>query len=776
MAKKQTIADLLGSSDKRVQVSYDPSEITLSPTVQQARGSSTVVQAMPRTNQALKFANALNQVPQVLGQAANIGKAQALEDFSQMSDDEKNAAMVDDKKISKWLGYDKAFQESLVKDYFVRNANDITTRFTNLASNPTQYESDQGFDDALTNEKTKLIGELQEKFGNNPNRTMAINALGDKIMTKVIGASTEMYETNKINYSLDMEGAFLSTQILEEGADPTTAYKGYLEKLKTLPGVDNKIAKENFVVHSTAIATELKNNGQYEKAKEVAQAALDYQFFKGAKVSGKERQGLSNLLNGIEDAQDDETQRKTTSIATEVRRASESISYSLLGKDIQDASINQMEDVFTLIRPNVDLNGETVTQFFDTLEGTTDPQTRIRLYNDFLLELGQGKVDGKPASDLSKEVYNLSSENLIATQINLNNVSQSSVDGMTPDTIKNIVSQGYNHFSANPSHTPESMLGVYGHKGAAVPKELQAIYDDVHKIDYIKKIPAIQNLTESDVKNRLNASFRGTDSVNSFDLESVAISNEASIASNSIYNLLVEDIRDYARNGTVKQDGQDISIVDARPEIQSKAISDYINSQMNEYVEIENELFKGKTLFKGLYDESPLTGSVEDLVDDGFFANEGEAGSLEKAIEDTVSESEYEHLKQKNVKKLTRGKYIPTQGDLTKAYEDHRSKGENKELKATMLIYGYKQGFDPQSASDLKNTRLGINEVQLFANRGEFVDILNNKWLPVLTKSIEAPDTLTDAEQETLKVLTSFGIYDEETLNFFGTVQSDFLN
>jgi hypothetical protein len=64
----------------------------------------------------------------------------------------------------------------------------------------------------------------------------------------------------------------------------------------------------------------------------------------------------------------------------------------------------------------------------------------------------------------------------------------------------------------------------------------------------------------------------------------------------------------------------------------------------------------------------------------------------------------------------------------------------------------------------------------LFANRGEFVDILNNKWLPVLTKSIEAPDTLTDAEQETLKVLTSFGIYDEETLNFFGTVQSDFLN
>ena len=217
MSKKQTLKSLLGGSDDRVQVSYDPSEITLSPTVQQARGSTTVVQAMPRTNQALNFAKALNQVPQVLGQAAAIGKAQALEDFSQMSDAERDAATDDDKKISNWLGYDKAFQESLVKDYFVRNANSITKRFTDLANNPAQYESDQGFDDALSAEKQALIGELSEKFGNNPNRVMAINAIGDQVMTKVIGASIEMYETNKINYSLDMEGAFLSTQILEDG-------------------------------------------------------------------------------------------------------------------------------------------------------------------------------------------------------------------------------------------------------------------------------------------------------------------------------------------------------------------------------------------------------------------------------------------------------------------------------------------------------------------------------------------------------------------------------
>ena len=52
---------------------------------------------------------------------------------------------------------------------------------------------------------------------------------------------------------------------------------------------------------------------------------------------------------------------------------------------------------------------------------------------------------------------------------------------------------------------------------------------------------------------------------------------------------------------------------------------------------------------------------------------------------------------------------------------------------------------------------------------------MNNQWLHVLTKSLEEPDTLTDADQETLKVLTSFGIFDTATFEYFGEVQSQFL-
>ena len=784
MAKNPTIKSLLGISDERVQVSYDPSEITLAPTVQQTRGSGTVVQSMPQTTQALNFARALNQVPQVLGQMKNIGQAQAVEDFSQMSEDERKAAKADDKKIFRWLGYDKAFQEELIKDYFVRNEGDITQRFTNLASNPAAYESDGEFDAAITSEKQAFIEELKEEFGSNPNRVMAINAFGDKVMTEVIGKTTEMYETNKINYTLDIKGSHLADQI-KGGADPTVAFKEYLADIKSLDGVDNKLAKANFVVNSTAIGTELKNNGQYAEAKKVVQAALSYEFYKGAKISGQERQGLSNLLRQIEEGQEQDVERKTTSIATEVRRASESVSYSLLGKEIKPASINQMEDVFTLIRPNVDLDGESVNQFFETLKNTEDPQARIRLYNDFLLQLGQGTIDGKSASDLSKEIFNLSSQNLLETQIQLNSVTPESISGLTESQVKNITGQAYDFFTANPTALPEQMLFTYGYGKAKVPAELQNIYDEVHKTDYLTEVPAVQNLSESDITNKLKISFGATTKLNRTQqgFRDLNLAAESATRSNSIYNLLVADIQDFARNGIVEQDGQDISIIDADPAVRNKAIADFINTQIDEYVEIENELFKGRNLLVGLYDETPLTGSPMDVVtDEGipfvpFDGSDAVEGSIEAKIEDTVDEAKYTHLEASFIKKyIYKGVYSGVETTyLSKVYETMRKNNERDELTATMLIYGYSYGFDPKAANDLKKTNLGINEVKLFRDREEFVNIINNQWSPVLSKVSNDPDSLTDEEKETLKVLTSFGIFNDETLEYFATVQAGFL-
>ena len=150
-------------------------------------------------------------------------------------------------------------------------------------------------------------------------------------------------------------------------------------------------------------------------------------------------------------------------------------------------------------------------------------------------------------------------------------------------------------------------------------------------------------------------------------------------------------------------------------------------------------------------------------------------GSIEAKIEETVDDTEYEHIKYSNVKKLGKGKYIPTPQTLTDAYQSHRKNKETAELTATMLIYGYRHGFDPKSADDLKRSKLGINEVRLFSNMEELSQI-GNGWEIVLNKTLSDPDSLNEEEKETLKVLTSFGISNEATLGYFLEVQSQIIS
>ena len=408
---KQTLKSLLGSSDSRVQVSYDPSEITLAPTVQQTRGSGTVVQAMPQTNQALNFARVLNQVPAVLGQMKNIGQAQAVEDFSQMSEDERKAAMADDKKISRWLGYDKAFQEELVKDHFVRTKDDITKRFTNLAANPAAYGSDGEFDAAITEEKNALIGELQEKFGNNPNRVMALNAFGDKVMTEVIGQTTEIYETNKINYTLDIKGAHLADQILTP--DATTGQfraivpqiKTYLDDIKGLDGVDNKLAKANFVANMTAIAKELESNEQYGRAAEVVKAALDYEFYKGAKIAGTDRGNLAKLLGDIETKTADMPRRVRNQTETSKDSLSMFLTYASLAD--KEMMVESSKAIFTEL-------GYTEEQLKDFEIDTTSPNSAFLSFRKGMMSLLQSNPN-----ELQREVLRELNQS-----INVNNVAE----------------------------------------------------------------------------------------------------------------------------------------------------------------------------------------------------------------------------------------------------------------------------------------------------------------------------------------------------------------
>jgi hypothetical protein len=497
------------ATDNRVQVSYDPSEITLAPTVQQTRGSGTVVQAMPQTNQALNFARALNQVPQILGAAKNIGQKQAVEDFSQMTDAEKKAAMEDDKKISRWLGYDKTFQEELVKDYFVRNKVDIGQRFTNLAANPAEYESDGAFDKAITDEKQALIGELQEKFGNNPNRVMALNAFGDKIMTEVIGQTTEMYETNKINYTLDIKGAHLADQILTPDAETkqfkpiAPQIKAYLDDIKGLDGVDNKLAKANFVANMTAIAKELESNEQYGRAAEVVQAALDYEFYKGAKIAGTDRGNLAKLLGDIE--------TKTADMPRRVRNQAEATkdsfsmftTYAALAD--KEMMVESAKAIFTEL-------GYTEEQLKDINIDTTSPNSAFLSFQAGMMSLLQSNPN-----ELQREVLRELNQS-----INVNNVaermSKAVIGTHSPEEYARFQEEINNHVLTN-LNTDISQINLRDDEGRIVSVSdatvALAIKDATNRIKWYTEGTKISqfNTTFSEVTSKMNKMLDGVDKV-----------------------------------------------------------------------------------------------------------------------------------------------------------------------------------------------------------------------------------------------------------------------
>lgn len=311
MAKKQTLKSLLGGSDERVQVNYDPSEITLSPTVQQTRGSATVVQATPKTNQALNFARALNQTPQVLGALSDIGEAQAVEDFSQItSDAEKDELLNQQKSMSRMLGYDKKFQEVLIKDFYVRNADSISNRFTALAADPTKYGSLEEFNTALDAEKETFIEELQEQFGNNPNRVVAINAIGNEVMTQVNSQTVETYLNNQRQHTFGTMAAHLETQV---GSLPNEELlTQFVGELRSIEGIENAEVSAEFAIQTRAIGNRLMQQGRLEEARQFTEAALEFEFFKGAKISGQEQINLTSLLDQIETKQEGEAEERST--------------------------------------------------------------------------------------------------------------------------------------------------------------------------------------------------------------------------------------------------------------------------------------------------------------------------------------------------------------------------------------------------------------------------------------------------------------------------------
>ena len=179
----------------RKQVDLDLGTQALQPTAQRAGQYRVAVQQTPKTNSALQLAQALRYTPQILGQASNIAQKMGAEAALNATDVE--GEMLDD-ETKGILGYDKAYQQGLVKRHFSMNEESIKTRFKNLASSEEFLKMDPDqFVAALQGERQQFNDELMEQFGGNGNREQAINALSSTFVDDILDSTTAEWTDNK---------------------------------------------------------------------------------------------------------------------------------------------------------------------------------------------------------------------------------------------------------------------------------------------------------------------------------------------------------------------------------------------------------------------------------------------------------------------------------------------------------------------------------------------------------------------------------------------------
>ena len=317
MATKQTLKSLLGGSDSRKQVSLDLGTPALSPTVQRAGQYNVAVAPTPKTNSALQLAQALRQAPQVLGQASNIAKGMGAEAAASTMDVE---GAMQDKESKGILGYNKAYQQGLVKRHFAMNEETIRARFqnvasrTNLPTGATEEERMASINEFVSNldkERDMFNQELQDSFGGDAHREQALQALSSSFVDNLYDDSMKLYKENLEQQTEMFISADASTMIQTSGVASGLDYA--INEYKAL-GISPKERSTKLRGIVTADVAVLLEQGKLSQAEALINEASSYNLHGNAKLFGSSegKKEITAARQAIKEArnQSDSTMRE----------------------------------------------------------------------------------------------------------------------------------------------------------------------------------------------------------------------------------------------------------------------------------------------------------------------------------------------------------------------------------------------------------------------------------------------------------------------------------
>lgn len=261
------------------------------------------VQATPKTNSALQLAKALRRTPQVLGQATNIAKDLGEQAAASTMDVE---GALNDTETKGILGYDKAYQQGLVKRHFVMNEESIKERFMGLSRTDSSLkQTPEEFIATMEGERQAFADELLDQFGGNGNREQAIQALTGTFVDNLRDEATGAWVDNKKDQAFMQLSADTSDIIKKQGAAAGLQHaraemNAWALDLKP----SEKAAKLRGIV--TADAAVLIGQGKLSEAEALLKEASSYSLHGNAKLFGSAagKKEITLALKSIRTARD----------------------------------------------------------------------------------------------------------------------------------------------------------------------------------------------------------------------------------------------------------------------------------------------------------------------------------------------------------------------------------------------------------------------------------------------------------------------------------------
>ena len=735
MARKQTLKSLLGGSDSREQVSLDLGTPALQPTAQRAGQYRVAVQQTPKTNSALQLAQALRYTPQVLGQATNIAQKMGAEAAVNATDVE--GEMLDD-ETKGILGYDKAYQQGLVKRHFSMNEEAIKTRFQNLASDAEFLKKDPDqFLAALGEERQRFNEELMDQFGGNGNREQAITALSSTFVDDILDATTSEWTDNKKQQTEMFISGDAQAMFATKGVAAGLSYQS--TELAGLGMAPKEIAQamRNSVIANAQLAVAA---GRFQDASKTLAEGEAYKVGGKHSLFGSTKgiQDKVTLMNAIERGVKAAAREDDDEVADTFASISADAMAGLRGaenaEDVSPTQLKIMANAFEMVHPTKTPE-EITTMVNEVFTGNGTP------IQNFHTSIREGAVNG---SDSVYDMYNDSRSKLDYQMERISSRPLSPLS-MTPKKKDKAVEEFRAWHKNNPTKDDRDWIAATGQRFKRF-EELSEASNEVNAGNYVRESLPFKNVrrdlsdmagTISDTadvpfNDTLLTSLRG-------DIENLLLERAQEVAGEENSLELITKYREELftsaserLNGLAAAYAQDIDPLSARKQEQINNTDTTVTSGRNEKTKY-GSLKWGDNPFK------PFTGRQ---------VRRGQQAQQQQRFSEMRKEIE-------------------------KDRETMLAKGHRSQLQLSLVRHGFTH-YDPVNIAMLTQSGLDSGDVKLFANTQEVIRV--SLQFGRVLEADTGLNTLTAEQKEIREQYQALGISNESDLKQFNDLQSSLLN